>query len=59
MNEKVIPGSGARKDFEQQLGRSIITSQIASQLDHVVTQMIEVSASAVNDESVLPTDEKS
>ena len=35
----------ARKDLEQRLGRPIITSQNAMQLNHVVTQMLEASAS--------------
>ncbi|MDO4809715.1 MAG: BRO family protein [Eubacteriales bacterium] len=40
----------ARKDLEQQLGRPIITSQNAAQLSHVVTQMIEASAAAADDQ---------
>lgn len=40
----------ARKDLEQQLGRPIITSQNAAQLNHVVTQMIEASAAAADDQ---------
>ena len=36
----------ARKDLEQRLGRPIITAHNAAQLNHVVTQMIEASASA-------------
>ena len=40
----------ARKDLEQQLGRPIFTSQIAAQLSHVVTQMIEASAAAAADQ---------
>lgn len=40
----------ARKDLEAQLGRPIITSQNASQLNHVVTQMIEASAAASESE---------
>lgn len=35
-----------RRDLEQQLGRPVITSMNAVQLNHVVTQMIEASASA-------------
>jgi nitrogen fixation-related uncharacterized protein len=40
----------ARKDLEQRLGRPVITSQSAAQLNHVVTQMIEASASAADDD---------
>ena len=36
----------ARKDLEKQLGHPVITSQNASQLNHVVTQMIEASVEA-------------
>ena len=36
----------ARKDLEQRLGKPIITAHNAAQLNHVVTQMIEASASA-------------
>lgn len=35
----------ARKDLESRLGHSVITSRNAVQLNHVVTQMIEASAS--------------
>ena len=41
----------ARKDLEQRLGRPIITGQTAAQLNHVVTQMIEASISAADDDS--------
>ena len=40
----------ARKDLEERLGRPIITNQNAAQLNHVVTQMIEASAAAVEPE---------
>ena len=40
-----------RKDLEQRLGRSLITSQNATQLNHVITQMIETSASAIKNQS--------
>lgn len=40
----------ARKDLEAQLGRPIITSQNAQQLNHVVTEMIEASVTAANDD---------
>lgn len=40
----------ARKDLEAQLGRPIITSQNAQQLNHVVTEMIEASATATKDD---------
>ena len=36
----------ARKDLERQLGHSIVTSQNASQLNHVISQMIEASVEA-------------
>ena len=36
----------ARRDLESQLGRPVITSKNASQLNHVVTQMIEASVTA-------------
>ncbi len=39
----------ARRDLEKELGRSLITSQNAEQLNHVVAQMIEASASTVKD----------
>ena len=41
----------ARKDLEQRLGRPVITSRNAIQLNHVVTQMVEASAAAVDDQS--------
>ena len=41
----------ARKDLEQRLGRPVITSQNASQLNHVVTQMIEASVATANEEN--------
>ena len=54
-NKRVAQAGGsvagnARKDLEQRLGRPVITSQSAAQLNHVVTQMIEASASAVDDD---------
>ena len=60
-NKRVAQAGGsvagnARKDLEQRLGRPIITSQNAAQLNHVVTQMIEASASAA-DETVNPDKE--
>ena len=59
-NKRIAQAGGsvagnARKDLEQRLGRPIITSQNAAQLNHVVTQMIEASV-AVADESTT-TDE--
>ena len=53
-NKKVAQAGGAvagnaRKDLEERLGRSLITKQNATQLNHVVTQMIEASASTVDD----------
>ena len=52
-NKRVAQAGGsvagnARKDLEQRLGRPIITSQNAMQLNHVVTQMIEASVSAAD-----------
>ncbi len=53
-NKKVAQAGGsvagnARKDLEKRLGRSLITNQNAAQLNHVVAQMIEASAAAVDD----------
>ena len=58
-NKRVAQAGGsvagnARRDLEQRLGRPVITSANATQLNHVVTQMIEASASAAAD----ITDEK-
>ena len=58
-NKRVAQAGGsvagnARQDLEQRLGRPVITSANATQLNHVVTQMIEASASAAAD----ITDEK-
>ena len=58
-NKRVAQAGGsvagnARRDLEQRLGRPVITSANAAQLNHVVTQMIEASASAAAD----ITDEK-
>ncbi len=44
----------ARRDLEKELGRSLITSQNAEQLNHVVAQMIEASASAIKDSNDNP-----
>ena len=44
----VIAGN-ARRELELQLGRSVITSKNAAQLNHVVTQMIEASVNAADD----------
>ena len=44
----------ARKDLEKQLGHSLITGQNVTQLNHVVTQMIEASASASDTSSKEP-----
>ena len=54
-NKRVAQAGGsvagnAKKDLEQRLGRPIIPSQNAAQLNHVVTQMIEASISAADDE---------
>ena len=40
----------ARRDLELQLGRSVITSKNAAQLNHVVKQMIEASVSVTEEE---------
>lgn len=55
-NKKVAEAGGsvagnARRDLESRLGKPIITSENAAQLNHVVTQMIEASASASDQSS--------
>ena len=55
-NKRVAQAGGsvagnARRDLEQRLGRPVITSANATQLNHVVTQMIEASASAADDKT--------
>ena len=55
-NKRVAKAGGsvagnARKDLEQRLGRPVITSQNASQLNHVVTQMIEASVATADEEN--------
>lgn len=60
-NKRVAQAGGsvagnARRDLEKRLGRPVITSQNASQLNHVVTQMIEASV-ATADEAVDPDKE--
>ena len=63
-NKRVAQAGGsvagnARRDLEQRLGRPVITSANAAQLNHVVTQMIEASSSAADDDSAaddLPRD---
>ena len=40
----------ARRDLESQLGRPVITRKNAAQLNHVVTQMIEASVTAAEEE---------
>ena len=55
-NKRIAQAGGsvagnARKDLEQRLGRPVITSANAAQLNHVGTQMIEASASAAGDDS--------
>ncbi len=54
-NRKVANRGGkiagnARKAIEDETGKEVITSQNASQLNHVVTQMIEASAKAVEED---------
>ena len=61
-NERIAQAGGsvagnARKDLEQRLGRPIITSQNAAQLNHVVTQMIEASAAVADDSTTEQTQE--
>ena len=53
-NKRVAQAGGtiagnARRDLEKQLGKPVITNRNASQLNHVVTQMLEASAAAVDD----------
>ena len=55
-NKRVAQAGGsvagnARKDLEQRLGRPVITSQNASQLNHVVTQMIEASVATADEDN--------
>ena len=55
-NKRVAQAGGsvagnARRDLEKRLGRPVITSQNASQLNHVVTQMIEASVATANEEN--------
>lgn len=55
-NKRVAQAGGsvagnARRDLEQRLGRPVITSANAAQLNHVVTQMIKASASASDDKT--------
>ena len=54
-NKRVAQAGGsvagnARQDLERRLGRPVITSQNASQLNHVVTQMIEASVATADEE---------
>ena len=54
-NKRVAQAGGsvagnARRDLEQRLGRPVITSANAAQLNHVVTQMIEASAATAADD---------
>jgi len=61
-NRRVAQAGGsvagnARRDLEQRLGRPVITSANAAQLNHVVTQMIEASASAADDDDT-PAEEQ-
>ena len=39
----------ARRDLEKELGHTLITEKNAMQLNHVVTEMIEASATAINE----------
>ena len=61
-SKRVVQAGGsvagnARKELEQRLGRPIITSQNAAQLNHVVIQMIEASATAADDSTTKETQE--
>ena len=61
-NKRIAQAGGsvagnARKDLENRLGRPVITSQNAAQLNHVVTQMIDASASVADDPKDINTDE--
>ena len=54
-NKKVVGRGGkiagdARKSIEAETGKSVITSQNAAQLNHVVAQMIEASVKAVEED---------
>ena len=54
-NKKVAIAGGevagnARKDLEKRLGHSLITSKNAAQLNHVVAQMIEASATVIDED---------
>ena len=54
-NKRVAQAGGsvagnARQDLERRLGRPVITGQNASQLNHVVTQMIEASVATADEE---------
>ena len=49
----------ARRDLEKRLGRPVITSQNASQLNHIVTQMIEASVATSADDLDDSNDENS
>ena len=42
----------ARRDLEKRLGRPVITSANAAELNHVVTQMIEASVATADEENV-------
>ena len=62
-NKRIAQAGGsvagnARKDLEQRLGRPIISSQNAAQLNHVVTQMIEASAAAADNQPNLNSSEE-
>ena len=55
-NKRVAQAGGsvagnARRDLEKRLGRPVITSQNASQLNHIVTQMIEASVATADEEN--------
>ena len=61
-NKRIAQAGGsvagnARKDLEQRLGRPIITSKNAAQLNHVVIQMIEASATAADNSTTEETQE--
>ena len=49
LNEAAKVAGDARKAIEAGTGKPVITNQKASELNHVVTQMIEASAMAIFD----------
>ena len=63
-NKRIAQAGGsvagnARRDLEKRLGRPVITSQNASQLNHIVTQIIEASVATSADDLDDSNDENS